>query len=50
METIFMKMENSKSNEPYKLVLNLLQKIGFKKLEETFCFYKLVYLFHMQKN
>ena len=27
METIFMKMENSKTNEPHKFVLNLSQRL-----------------------
>ena len=30
METIFVNMENSKINEPYKFVLNLLQRLGLK--------------------
>ena len=30
METIYMKTENSKSNEPHKFVLNLLQGLDLR--------------------
>ena len=30
METIFMNMENSKTNEPHKFVLNLSQRLDLK--------------------
>ena len=30
METIFMNMENSKTNEPQKLVLNLSQRLDLR--------------------
>ena len=31
MEIIFMNAENSKTNEPQKFILNLLQRIDLKK-------------------
>ena len=30
MQTIFMNTENSKTNEPYKFVLNLSQRLGLR--------------------
>ena len=34
METIFINTENRKANEPHKFVLNLSQRLDFKKLNE----------------
>ena len=32
METIFMNTENSKTNEPHKFILNLSQRLYFKRI------------------
>ena len=34
MDTIFMNSENSKASEPYKLLLNLADKINFKRCDK----------------
>ena len=34
METIFMNMENSKTNEPHKFVLNLSQRLDLRSLSK----------------
>ena len=35
METIFMNMENCKTNEPHKFILNLSQRLDLKKYKKT---------------
>ena len=35
METIFMNMENSKTNEPYKCVLNLSQRLDIRNWDKN---------------
>ena len=34
MNTIFMNSENSKTSDPYRLLLNLLDKINLKRCEK----------------
>ena len=41
METIFMNMENSKKDELYKFVLNLLHKFDLRSLNKLVAFQKL---------
>ena len=41
MDTLFMNSENSKTSDPYRLLLNLADKINIKKSDKYFCFIKL---------
>ena len=34
MDTIFMNSENSKTSDPYRLLLNLLDKINLKRCDK----------------
>ena len=38
MDTIFMNSESSKASEPYRLILNLPDRIGLKSIENICCF------------
>ena len=38
MDTIFMNTENSKTNEPYKFVVNLQRRLGLNKTFQNYPF------------
>ena len=49
METIFMNTENSKTNEPHKLVLNLLQRLHLRSSNKHLALHNL-YIYYTWKN
>ena len=49
METIFMNMENTKTNETHKFVLNLSQRLDLRSSKKHVASWKLIYLLHMKK-
>ena len=49
METIFMNRENSKTNEPHKLVLNLSQRLHLRSSNKHLVLLQLIYLLHLEK-
>ena len=49
MEMIFINLDKSKTNEPYKFVLNFSQILDFRS-SNRFYSSKLMYLLHVQKN
>ena len=49
METTFLKMENSKTNEPHKFVLTLPQRLDLRSLDKHVCLQNL-YIYHTWKN
>ena len=40
MDTIFMNSENSKTSEPYVLILKLTDKLDLRRSEKKCCFIK----------
>ena len=46
MGTAFMNTENRKTNEPYKFVLNLHQRLDLKKSNKHVALQKLINLIH----
>ena len=49
METIFMNMENSKINDPHKLLLSLPQRLELSSSNKKCCSSELIYLLHLGK-
>ena len=49
METIFMNMENSKTSEPHKFVLNLSQRLDIKSSNKNVAFQNL-FIYYTWKN
>ena len=49
METIFMDVENSKTNEPHKFALNLSQRLDLKSMTKHVAFQNLS-IYHTWKN
>ena len=49
MEAIFMNMENRKTNEPHKFVLNLLQRLDLRSSNKHVAFQNLS-IYYTQKN
>ena len=49
METIFMDVENSKTNEPHKFALNLSQRLDLKSMNNHVAFQNLS-IYHTWKN
>ena len=49
MDTIFMNSENSKISDPHRLVLNLTDKIKFKRIDEYYTLSNLS-IYYMWKN
>ena len=48
MNTIFMNSENSKTSDPHRLLLNLLDKINLKR-SDKYMFYQNLALLHTEK-
>ena len=49
MDTIFMNSENSKTSDPYRLLLNLLDKINLKRKDKYVALSNLS-IYYMLKN
>ena len=49
METIFINTENSKTNEPQKLVFNLSQELDLRSSNTHADLQNLLYLLHVEK-
>ena len=48
METIFMDLENSKTNEPHKCVLNLSQRLDLKSSNKHIALENFIHLLHVE--
>ena len=46
MDAIFMNSENNKTSDPHRLLLNLLDKIDFKKVMNTLLYQTLTFTLH----
>ena len=46
MGTVFMTSENSKTRDPHRLLLSLMDKINFKKLTNMFLYRTLTFIIH----
>ena len=46
MDTIFMKSKNSRTTDPYRLLLNLSGKINLKKVINTLLYQIVAYTIH----
>ena len=44
-----MNTENSKTNGPHKLIINLSQRLELEKFKETCYLSKVIYLLHVEK-
>ena len=50
MEKIFMKTENSKTNEPHRFKLDLTDKLNLKNPNKNIAFRQFEYSLHLEKH